>query len=464
MQKDAGEAWKNNNTITDYNSISLQYRIKRKELKQINIGDYVLNIGQGLVFWNGFALGKTLQFGEEKKGKIISSYHGADEFNFMRGAAIKLKHKKIYLTPFYSTKKLDATVTNNKINTIRTSGRHLSEGEINNRNNVNENIIGTSLGMKSKNLSLGIYTSYWHYSLPFDYEDPSKKSLSNNQKQFKSGTHWNYKFAKHQWFGEYSIDDSFRSAWISGLRLNVTSNLRWTISARNYTSGFKSHYANSFGEKNYTSNERGFYNAIKWQPSSSVYFRAYYDVFTFPAFSYNIKAPTLGNDIFVEIGKKLASAKVYLRLKYEVKKEEIQKKIIRCRAHYEQQINHFTLHYRLETSIYNHQFGWLIFQDIKTSYRGLTTTLRVAYFNTPDFNTAIYAYQPNVLYAFQSLAYADAGSQILLMLGKRLGQHLKCWLQLSHVVYFDKNQVGSGDFQTLGQHRTFANFQLQYLL
>ncbi len=158
LQKDAGESWRNQETLTDFVSFSAQLKPNTNYINQINIGDYTLNIGEGLCFWNGFALGKTLQFGRSKKGKTLNSYHGADEFNFLRGSALNIRYGKLSLTPFLSIKRLDASISENNVNTIRTDGAHITESQISGKKALQENIVGGLLSYNSEKVQLGIYS------------------------------------------------------------------------------------------------------------------------------------------------------------------------------------------------------------------------------------------------------------------------------------------------------------------
>lgn len=134
------------------------------------------------------------------------------------------------------------------------------------------------------------------------------------------------------------------------------------------------------------------------------------------------------------------------------------------RVQFEVPTNRLKLVYRAESSMHEGKTGWLIFQDIRGRIKRFNTTFRLAYFNTPDFGTAVYAYQPNVLYAFQTKAYFNEGIQLLLNIGKRLSQHFKIGIQLAQLTYLNQKSVGSNHFETQDSTQTTINFQVQLML
>ena len=462
MQKDMDERWIGDQTLTDFNSISIQYKPQNTIIKQLNFGDYILNIGEGLTFWNGFSLGKSLQFGERKNGKTLASYHGADEFNFMRGASAVVHHKNFTIVPFVSFKRLDATIKDGQVNSIRTNGIHQTESDIEAQNKLREVILGSSMQYKKDKFSLGVYSSYWNYSHSFYYQDPSQVNLSTNKNQLNSGIHGTIKLRQSEWFGELACNENFNTAWTTGFRTQINPNIKWTTSIRNYNKGFKSHYANSFGERSNSSNELGFYNGIKWQINPHHYINIYYDIYQFPGFSYQLQEKTNGRDMFLEIGKTFNTSKIYFRIKNELRTSNEKQSISRARINFQHKVNDYTLTSRLEATNYQTETGYLIFQDIKKRFKGFSTTLRLAYFNSPSYNSATYAYQPNVLYAFQTRAYYKEGGQVLLLIGKRLSKNIKVWAQLDHLAYFKDKNLGKLEVQQ--NNRNTINFQLQLLL
>jgi len=82
-----------------------------KYLKAVALGDYQIQIGQGLNLWSGYAFGKTADVTNIKKSaNPLRPYTSVDETRFMRGAAVDLGFGDFSLTSFASIKKVDASL------------------------------------------------------------------------------------------------------------------------------------------------------------------------------------------------------------------------------------------------------------------------------------------------------------------------------------------------------------------
>ena len=86
--------------------------------KAIAIGDYNLQIGQGLTMWTGMSFGKTADAVFTKRNANgIRQYTSADENRFLRGVAFDAKiSKRFEILGFLSYKKIDASVEGDTLN------------------------------------------------------------------------------------------------------------------------------------------------------------------------------------------------------------------------------------------------------------------------------------------------------------------------------------------------------------
>lgn len=108
-----------------------------KYLKTVALGDYQVQIGQGLNFWSGYAFGKSADVTNVKKtANSLKPYTSVDETRFLRGAAVELGYKKISLTTFASMKGVDGSIILDSlieeqefISSINLSGLHRTNSE-----------------------------------------------------------------------------------------------------------------------------------------------------------------------------------------------------------------------------------------------------------------------------------------------------------------------------------------------
>ncbi len=126
-----------------------------------------------------------------------------------------------------------------------------------------------------------------------------------------------------------------------------------------------------------------------------------------------------------------------------------------------------TLRSRIETTGFSfaekRERGFLAYQDIL--YRSLSSpwalTFRYALFDTDGFDSRIYAYENDVLYAFSFPFYADKGSRIYLVTRYRLNHYVDLFARLAHTRYTNRKTSGSGMDEIAGPVRTEIKAQIR---
>ena len=261
----------------------------------------------------------------DKNGLTLLPYHSSDEVHFMRGVSARFAHQNISFIPFISYKQVDAEIQpDSTIRSIRINGLHRTENEISQKDAIEELLIGGHINYKRSNKQIGFQIVSMNYSFPFEYQ-------SNYQKQYSTGNQTTLSSIDHsvvgknwQFFGELAINQSGKTAFIEGLNFYATPNITFNTTIRKYSAGYKSFYANSFGERSYANNEIGFYNGININLGNSYALKTYFDLYAFPSFSYGEGKAVHGQDFFSEIQKKLsAKSLIYLRLKNEKRTTQV---------------------------------------------------------------------------------------------------------------------------------------------
>jgi len=474
IQKDAGEYMFNSAYVhgVDFVSASLAYKPKAKHLKSVVLGDFSLNLGQGLVMWNGFSMGKGVSSVSSSKNSMsLMSYHGSDEVHFMRGAAARLVKGSFSLIPYISIKKIDALIKEDTtISSIRVDGYHRTVSEIVNKGTVDEMIYGSSLIFREDNKQIGLHLVSMNYSHALSYHSAYQQQYTTGKNELFSSLDHSFIGKNWQFYGELALDKKGDYSFLEGLNYYATPNLTFNSTIRKYTAGYRSFYANSFGERSNANNEIGIYTGIDLNLGKGYSLKSYLDLYAFPSLSYGEDTRVEGQDFFTEVRKKLSNkSSVYFRLKSETRKfndnKGVSESISRFRVHYKTEIGDVTFQSRIETSLYSpYERGFLVFQDIKKRLRRVTVSTRLAYFDTPSYQSSVYAYQPNFLYAFRSKAYFHQGFQVLLMLKVHLTRKLKLSVKYQRVQYLNKETVGSGYYETEVPYLTEASFQLQFLI
>ena len=136
-------------------------------------GDYHIQLGQGLTFWSGLAMGKSSNIMSLKRNAVgIKPYSSIDENSFLRGGAFSIKMKEFKLLAFGSKKMLDANIVEDTsfqegslvISSFQASGIHTTIGELQDKDVIEENILGGELSYENNFIKLGFIGAYTKYN------------------------------------------------------------------------------------------------------------------------------------------------------------------------------------------------------------------------------------------------------------------------------------------------------------
>jgi hypothetical protein len=90
----------------------------------------------------------------------------------------------------------------------------------------------------------------------------------------------------------------------------------------------------------------------------------------------------------------------------------------------------------------------------------LSVKMRYALFDTDGWDSRIYAYEDDVLYAFCVPAYYNKGQRIYLLLHYQWHSLLHFWLKIGRTTFFNQNHISSGADLIPAPHKTTLRFQI----
>ncbi len=429
FEKDAGEK-----DFDDFNSFHLNVR-DVGFINNLVVGDYILEFGQGLILWSpySFSKGADAIFPVKRKGKTLKPYTSSTEYDFMRGSAITLKYSDLFVTLFYSSKKIDANVDSlrNFIISTPKTGLHLTLNDLNNKNSIKENIIGGRISYKYHsylNVGLSGYNSkFGNEFLPATIYD-----LTGNQFRFYSFD-YDFNFSQINIFGEFAYNQK-SVASINGLILSPLKNFSFTVSLRNYPANYINLHGFGFGEQSgKTRNEFGIYYGIKWNSNFGL-FNLYYDQFRFPNATFDVAVPSSGDEIYLSFSKRVFSrTNLLLRFKSERKDisenlEEVKLVFKQIRNSYRAEIvydisNNLRMKSRIEYNTFEIdeydkiEKGVLFLQDFRFSFSKILQLYgRIIFFDTDSFNSAVYEFENDLTGVLTNLAMYGTGMRWYLMM------------------------------------------------
>jgi DNA uptake protein ComE-like DNA-binding protein len=480
--KDAGEEFfkGSNRQGFDFYSFHLMLN-ERKYLKRLIIGDYRANFGQGLALWNGFSLGKSADVHSVKKrNNGFSAYSSADEVTFMRGIASTLQFGSWEFSPFVSYGKIDATMEDDGYTSLSANGMHRTPNEINRKNALSETVAGMNIGYGKTFWRVGATALYGRYGGE-DYRDIRPYSRFNLHKPSNADFAVDYRMIikNISLFGEAAISSNGGKALLAGITADVNHRLQFSSLYRNYQTYYQAVYSNAFGENSSTANEQGLYFGLSFLPHKNWKISAFFDSYSFPWLRYGIDSPSSGWDYLVQANY-TPNNDFDVRIKIQRDKtmknmsggtvspvQNVERTRALLQASYrlspELSLNSRLAFAFFSPELQDNEKGFLMSQDIKYQPRSipLSFAVRYAMFDTDSWNTRLYVYESDILYAFSIPAYSDRGSRYYLNIGYKMSNTVQFWFKISQTYYFDREEISSGLSAIAGNKQTDVKFQTQ---
>ncbi|MBK9290069.1 MAG: helix-hairpin-helix domain-containing protein [Bacteroidetes bacterium] len=462
-------------------------------VKALALGDYHLNFGQGLTLWSGLSFGKSTEPSSIMRyGQGIRPSASLNEALFMRGAAATVGVRNFDLTLFYSHRPVDASLTmltdslageEFLITSIQETGLHRTVTELNRKHATTLTAYGGRLAYRSRRLELG-FTAHASATgvnfMPREY--PYNKFRINNGQNSVQGADFRLVFPHIIGFGELSRSQNGGMAGLAGILAQPAGFVTLSLAYRNYDKHYQNDFSAAFAENTYTNNEKGIYGGVVAALAPGWKLTAFADHFTFPWLRYLTDGPSFGQDYYVQLDHRFsrrADAYVRYRTKTRMKDFNDPWNYIDFQVPYTRQSLRFhlntqpmrgiTLRNRFELVHYREHLseatvGYLIYQDVlyRPSGSRLELTFRYMLFDAPDYNSRLYVYENDVLYAFSIPMFYDRGTRTYLMLRYRASQKLDFWARIGQTWYADRASIGSGLETIEGNRRTDLKFQLRY--
>jgi len=457
-EKDIGERIIQTGKGVSFVSFHLAYSSKKGPVKILVIGDYLLNMGQGLVHWQGRAMKKTgLPIMIKRQLPMIQAYRSNDENRFHRGAAILLQKKHWSLGTFISHKAIDAnrkldTVNNSYyVSALINSGYHRTTAELADKHSLQLTTAGGSLTYQHNGFKLGANIIVNRFSLPvIPAEALYRKFSFRGQQMMNYSADYHYTHNNLHFFGEVAVNNRSGLALLQGLMYAVDKRLDLSLLYRKLDRNYYSFQGNAFTESVEPSNEEGLYAGASMKISNSISVDAFVDYYWFPWLRYRLDVPGRGKDFLLQFTWKPDKKTVlYARYRRESKTENLSDDETMAGLSFSMPVlnqarNNSNIPGRLSTSgfitkanwrlnlshIFSRQVEWrvrfehsgvgngkklstgfLFFTDLfwspqKTSF---SFSGRLGIFETTDYSSRIYAFENDVMYYSTIPAFSGRG-------------------------------------------------------
>lgn len=491
--KDAGESFFGKSQRTGFDFYSFHFFARKLGIIQAAaIGDFVVNMGQGLIQWQGLAFKKNAEvLSVKRQSAVLRPYSSSGEFYFNRGIGITLKKGKIETTLFASYRKLSANIVGDTVSreefatSLLSSGYHRTASEAADKNKLGQTSAGANLAFNTGQFHIGINGVYYHFSVPIQKNsEPYNLYAIQGSNWYNTSADYSYTFKNIHFFGEAATDKNFNKAILNGVLISADQRVDISFLHRHIDAAYQSVYGNAFTENTYPSNEQGFYTGITIKPKAGWRLDFFGDIFRFPWLKYQVDAPSSGKDfLFQATFTPDKQAEIYTRIRAESKEvnepasvsvmnKQVSISRLNWRTHASYKLSPVVIFRgRAELVWYNNRVsaqetGFLLLADIiyKPVMKPYSGGLRLQYFETDSYNSRIYAYENDVLYSYSVPSFYGRGYRWYLNFNYDMDRKSSVWFRIARTEQPGSSSIGSGLDEINNNHRTEIRLQFRRLL
>ncbi len=486
MEKDAGEKWMKKGMPWLGDHVGFHLFLQRLgKVKTLALGDYTVNMGQGLIQWQGFAFGKTGAVMQVKReSEVLRPYASPGEFFFYRGAGMTWEKGNTSITGFVSARSLDGRLSRLEDSlseglyeegTLASAGYHRTPSEIALRNAIRQYTAGTVLKWRARQGHLALNAIAHQYSHPLKKgEELYRLYAIAGQKVYNVSADHSFGWRNIHLFGETAVDGRGHPAVLQGLLAALSPKADLSLLYRYEHKAYRSMYGNSFGESSAVGNENGMYMGIQLKWGSKWLVAAYADVFRLPWLKYRVSAPAEGTDALLSL-QWLPDKKSVLNVTYrysqapaDVKEPPLKQRFVmnERRHHVSARAvlpvdERFTWNGRVQVAFGQGAESWLLYQQVQARLRKWKCSAGYTWFDTAETEGLYLA-----ALGFpgdQSLSrFSGRGHNGYAQLLYQVSPVLTLWCRWQQSVYPGGKSNGTGLEEIGGERKTSLLLQVQF--
>lgn len=468
----------------DFTSFHLQLKNKGS-LRNLVIGDFQTQFGQGLLFGGAFGLGKGSQITTARKAGVgFRPYTSVQESVYQRGVAVTVDVRPwLTLSAFYSRARRDAAQSGDSLHTyaLQHTGLHRDTRERASKNAVTEEHTGAILQCNINGLEAGITTRLIAFSDPVE---PSQRIYNRfsfrGSVNLDAGLFLNYRVGSLSFFSEVAKSRGAGTGLVTGVLISPHKRIDLAVLYRSYGRSFRAFYTNAFSENTLPQNEEGMYWAWKYTPVRRVTVNGYIDIFHFPWLGFRRYKPSWGSEWLLRTTYQPArDISLFLQLRDESKllnesgEAPLYKVSERGRRNLILHIAYpagkrITLRSRIQYNTQRFQQtvtrGWAFVHDISIRAGRFEGSARHALFDTDHFDNRHYVYERDAWSAYSMPAYAGTGVRNYVLIEYKTGKNLTLWLRYAVTRMLLNGEIGSGRETDAGNPAKDIKFQARLTL
>lgn len=394
-------------------------------LKTLIVGDYRANFGLGLVVSGQMRMGKTAYINNLNYGSQgLKKYGGTGGATFFRGVGSTVSLGPVDASVWYSCQR---------------------------ERDVWGHVIGANATYTWKNLRVGLTATESlfsdNYTITHAYYNTKYFEGTN---QAVVGAHAFYSYRRLSLFGEVAVAQNrqWGVGTLVGSKVAATSDINVLLIGRYYSPWFDNRLASAFGETTKNNDELGLYAGTEILSVKDWRFGMYADLFRFSGPKYGIRDTIGGVELLGDMAwqpKDLPHME--LKLRWKRKKSSC---LDRVEGRY--LIGWQSGGWQLETTLNGNlctyvpggdsrpSFGYKVMQEVHYHFSRVPIVLqfRAEWFDAQNWNNRIYAYENDVLYAFNIPVTYGQGGRWYLNARYKINEHFSLYLKVAETVYTGK--------------------------
>lgn len=473
-EKDAGEPfWNEYHKGYDYYSVHLFLKDMNKWLKSCAVGDYKVSFGQGLVISNDFSPSRNVLVSQaERRTNGFRRHFSSNENDYFRGVAATVNWKKLDISMFYSYRKLDGNVDSTVVTSFKTDGLHRLVRDREKMRRVSMQTYGGNIRYATPDVCIGLTALSYSFGNHSVQPDPKPYNLFyfRGNRNLNIGVDYLLKNKLIKFYGETAFSQNGAIATLNALQLTPASYFSLLLLYRYYDKRYQAFFGNAFSQNSTVQNEQGVYVGMQWTPFSRWKLSTYADIFRFPWLKYGVDMPSTGQEYMVQLDYTPSrNLSLYVRYKHKQKEDidSYRQHRLRLQALYAVSSS-VSLRTSAEgicyTEVKEKSKGWMIAQSIgwKPVDIPVQTDFYVAGFQTDDYQTRIYSYEKNILYAFNMPSFYGKGVRLALSFRWDIVKQLSLSAKFGYTYYADRNLIGTDLEEIEGHTKTDVNMLLRW--
>jgi hypothetical protein len=283
------------------------------------------------------------------------------------------------------------------------------------------------------------------------------------------------------------MDQWSHFGFVQGALISLADNISMSFLYRNISVAYQSLYSDAFTENSVPNNERGFYSGMSIRPAAGLQLEIYYDIFIFPWLKYQVDAPSTGREMLFQAAykpDKYWQLNVLYKNEIKTANAQVSNSVTHGLVSPVKQRCRIATDYNFSrTMSFNNrlEFLWIDMKGLPTrhgflgltgfSYRksGFSVSIAAVIFETDDYDTRIYAYEPDLLYHFSLPSFYGKGTHYYINVHQDFSRltgrgprrfRVSGWLKWGQTFYPGSTSIGTGLDEIPGNRKSEINAEI----